>query len=250
MLNFARFTLAALLVLTVSPALFAQQWGNLKMKFVYDGPPPTPQTIDPTKDVEVCGKHKLVNEELLVDPSGGIANVVVWVRTKGVKVAPQAVAAEKKVMIYDNKGCRFEPHVLAMTTSEELELHNSDPISHNSNMAPLGGNAINPLLPPNGEALYTFGRPTLVPVPVTCNIHPWMKGYIVARDNPYVAVSKPDGSLEINDLPAEELEFQAWQEKSGYVATPDWAKGRFTLTIKPGDNDLGTIKLPPQLFNK
>ena len=99
---------------------------------------------------------------------------------------------------------------------------------------------------------YNFAKAPLVPTPVTCNIHPWMKGYIVAKDNPYTAVSKPDGTLRDQGFAGRrELEFQAWHEKSGYLATADWGKrGMFKYTIKDGDNDLGTIKLSPELFNK
>jgi hypothetical protein len=63
-----------------------------------------------------------------------------------------------------------------------------------------------------------------------------------------MCVSKPDGSFKIEKLPVGELEFQVWHERSGYVATPEWSRGRFEMEIKPGANDLGTIKLDPALF--
>ena len=44
----------------------AAEWASLKGRFVFDGTPPTPVEITADKDVEVCGKHKLVNEELVV----------------------------------------------------------------------------------------------------------------------------------------------------------------------------------------
>ena len=244
--------LIATVVLTWSVTGAQAGWGTLKGKFVYDGTPPAPGKVDVTKDVDVCGKHPIVDETLLVDPSGGLANAVLWVRTKGVEVAPGYANTASEKVVYDNKGCRFEPHILAVWISQTLEVHNSDPISHNSNMAPLGGEAINPLLPANGGVTYNFAKAPIVPTPVTCNIHPWMKGYVVAKDNPYTAISKPDGTFEIKDLPTGvELEFQAWHEKSGYLATPDWGKrGTFKKTISEGDNDLGTIKLSPELFNK
>jgi len=246
----AALVLAAL-VLAWGSAGARAEWGTLKGKFVFDAASPTPEKINVTKDQEVCGKHPLLDEALLVDPAGGLANAVVWVRTKGVEVAPAYAKTADAKLVYDNKGCRFEPHILAVWTSQKLEIHNSDPISHNSNMAPLGGDAINPLLPANGAVDYQFAKAPIVPTPVTCNIHPWMKGYVVAKDNPYTAVSLPDGTFEIKDLPTGELEFQAWHEKSGYLATPDWGKrGIFKYTIEKGDNDLGTIKLSPELFNK
>jgi len=251
--------LAAALILALGSVDAHAEWGTLKGKFVYDGTPPSAGKIDVTKDVEVCGKHPLVDESLIVDPNGGIANCIVWLmpkkdedgKTVKIPVNPSYEGSAEKTVVYDNKGCRFEPHILAVWTSQKLEIHNSDPLSHNSNMAPLGGDAINPLLPANGAVEYKFAKAPVVPTPVTCNIHHWMKGYIVAKDNPYVAVSKPDGTFEIKDLPVGEWEFRAWQEKSGYLASPDWGKkGLRKITISTGDNDLGTIKLSPELFNK
>jgi plastocyanin len=238
------------LIVSLAAATAEAGWGTLKGKFVYAGAPPAPPKLDVNKDQEVCSKHPLVDESLLVDASGGVANVVVFVRTKNVEVAPSYESSAKETVIYDNKGCRFEPHILAMRITQTLELRNSDPIGHNSNMQPIGLQGINPLLPAGGTATYQFTRAQNLPVTITCNIHPWMKGYVVARDNPYVAISKPDGTFEIKDLPTGDLEFQAWQERSGYLNARDWVKGKFTETIKEGDNDLGEIKVDAALFNK
>ena len=44
------------------------------------------------------------------------------------------------------------------------------------------------------------------------------------------------------------LEFQVWHERVGYIETPAWPRGRFEVEIRPGGNDLGTIKLAPDIF--
>lgn len=82
-----------------------------------------------------------------------------------------------------------------------------------------------------------------------------MKAYILPRNDSYVAVSQPDGSFEIANLPAgEEIEFQAWHERGagiqGYFeAQKDWPKGRFRLKLKAGEEkDLGDIKINPKAF--
>jgi plastocyanin len=232
------------------PTEASAQWGTLKGKFVIDGAAPKLVNPDVNKDVEVCGKHMLVNEELLVDAGGGIANVVVYVRTKGVQVHPDVAAAATKPVVYDNKGCRFEPHILGVMVGQPVILKNSDPVGHNSNVQPIGDQGVNPLIPSGGEIEHKFNRSQFVPVSITCNIHPWMKGYVLPRENPYIAVSGKDGTIELKNLPVGELEFQAWHEKSGYLATSDWDKGRFKLTIKDGDNSLGDKKIPVALFQK
>ena len=100
-----------------------------------------------------------------------------------------------------------------------------------------------------------FTTDEAVPAQVTCNIHPWMKAWLVVRDNPYAAVSKPDGSFEIADLPAEELELQFWHEKAGYIGemtiggkAEKASKGRKKFKIAAGETDLGEIGLDAKLF--
>ncbi len=125
----------------------------------------------------------------------------------------------------DNKHCRFQPHVVAMRVSQTLELHNSDPFSHNSNLAPFGDEPANPLISEGSEYKHHFNKAQKLPVPVSCNIHGWMKGYVVVREDPYAAVSDEHGNFELKNLPAGELEFTVWQEKSGWLAAgKGWSK--------------------------
>jgi hypothetical protein len=240
----------AVIAAMVSPA--SAQWADLKGKFVYDGPVPTAPKLTITKDVEVCGVHNLVDEELLVGADGGLANVVIYVSTKSVKTHPDYEKTAGDKVIFDNKNCRFEPHVLAMRLSQTIVLKNSDSIGHNSNVQPPGDQGINPLLPPGGAAENKFNLAQRLMVPISCNIHGWMKGYVVIRDNPYFAVTGKDGTFEIKNLPVgEELEFQVLHEKAGYlVAKSDWLRGRFKMKIKDGGSDLGTVKVSPKLLSK
>lgn len=225
-------------------------WGNLTGKFVYDGPKPNPQEIDTSKDV-LCTKHKVFNEAVEVGENGGLKNVVIYLASKKVPVNPEYEATANDKIRFDNLHCRFEPHILTMRTSQTVELHNSDPASHNSNISPLGDSPFNSLIGENATADYKFAKPQNIPVAVTCNIHPWMRGYILPRDNPYAAVTGDDGTFEIKDLPAGKWEFQVWQEAVGYLAAkPDWKKGKFKFEIKPGDNDLGEIHVDASLMNQ
>ena len=67
-------------------------------------------------------------------------------------------------------------------------------------------------------------------------------------DSPYFGVSDKEGKINIRNLPAGEWEFQVWHEKAGYLEVNDWAKGRFTQTIKEGDNDLGVLKVTAKMM--
>ena len=234
---------------TTSATAAPKGWGSLTGKFVYEGKPPERQQLDVNKDVKVCGKEPQYDESLIVSAAGGIANVVLYVRSKNVTVHPDLQKLVSTQAVLDNINCRFEPHIACVLVGQSVLFKNSDPVGHNTNCSPPGDAALSPLLAPGGDTVQRYSRSQFVPTPVSCNIHPWMKGYVLIRDNPYFAVSKEDGSFEIANLPAGELEFQVWHEKSGYVSLPGWDKGRFKLNVQVGANDLGTKSLPASLFN-
>ena len=80
-----KFTAVALTALTLgilATSTANAQWATLKGQFLYgtDGTKvPTEIKLTPTKDVEVCGKHQLYDEALVINKENrGVANVVLW----------------------------------------------------------------------------------------------------------------------------------------------------------------------------
>lgn len=248
MLRPIRFALIASLAFSTASAGAAELKGKLVLKG--DAPASAP-VADPKAEGDFPGQ-KLVYENFVVDPaSKGIANIAVYVRNPTVTITPEAekAAADAAEVVIDNKGGQFHPHITGLWTGKQkLLFKNSDPVGHNSNF-PFA--AVNPLLPPNAKIEVPVAGAKPIPQELTCNIHPWMKAYIVARENPYIAISGADGSFTIKNLPAgEELEIQFWHEKAGYlVAKPEWDKGRLKVTLT-GDQDLGEIPVDAGLFNK
>jgi len=241
-------------VLGLSTSTASAQWGDLTGKFVLKGAAPEPAKLDVAKE-PFCLKCKLVDEEFVVGPDGGIANIVIYVKTKNVKVHPDYSKTAEAKLTYDNLCCKFEPRILTMRLSQILVLKNSDQVAHNSNIQPILDAPTNPLLPAGAQIEHQFKREQKLPVPVSCNIHPWMKGYILPRENPYAAVTDATGSFTMKNLPTGPLEFVVWHEKIGYVnAKPTWMKGVFSLTIAAGANKLDgasdTIQVDAALFNK
>jgi hypothetical protein len=233
-------------------AAAADKWGDLTGRFVYDGTPPERKKLKVDKDVECCGKFDIRDESLMVGEGGGLANVFLYVRDRKVDICPELEEAVEKRITLDNRDCIFIPHAMAIwADKQEFYIVNSDPVAQNVAFSPLGDTPANIVLAVGADATWKFRRAQTIPVPIACNYHPWESAFILPRDNPYVAISAMDGTFRIPKLPVgKKLELQIWQERVGYLDTPDWKKGRFEIEIKPGANDLGTIKLPPKMFEK
>ena len=239
----------------------AAQWGDLSGTFLYDGPVPVAQPISITKDIAFCGKHKVVNEELVIGSGGGLKNVVLYLYLKRGSDKPAVhesyAKTAKAEVVLDNDKCRFEPHIVLLRTTQTLVVGNKDAVGHNTKIDMFNNPSINPIIPAGSQLKQQFAVPERLPSTVSCSIHPWMTARLIITDNPYFAVTDENGKFEIKNLPVGEWTFQVWQEKSGYVSevTQDgkatsWRRGRVTVNIKPGSNDLGIIKVKPSLFDK
>jgi hypothetical protein len=234
-------------------ALRAADWGELEGKFVYEGTRPLPTKIDVSKDVECCGSSNLVDESLLVDEHGGIANILIYVSTKDVKVHPEAASEIDNTVLLQAKSCRYDPRILPFWYPHQaLTTTNSDNCAHSPNLCvPAGLTQLSPNLLAPVLNNVRFRRESSYPFPVVCNIHPWMKAYVMPRNTPYFAVSAADGTIKIANLPVGELELRVWHERTGFLDAPGWTRGRFKFDVKTGFNKLGddgVVKLSADLF--
>ena len=248
------------MAMLVAP-LSAAEWGDLSGTIVYDGDAAEPLAIKITKDVEVCGKHNLKIEQLVVDPeTKGIANCIIYVylsKKDKIDVHPGYAATAAAKIPFDNLNCRFEPRVVLLRTTQTLVIGNKDPVGHNTKVDTFSNAPFNQIVPANGAVEKIYEKVEKRPVPIGCNIHPWMNAWLVIKDNPYMAVTDETGMFEIKDLPTGLWTFQFWQEAAGYLSevkvngkSEKWKKGRPKLTIAAGENDLGTIAVAPALFEK
>jgi hypothetical protein len=238
----------------------AQEWGDLTATFVLEGPAPQGAPLQITKDADFCSKYNLLDESLTVNPKNkGIANVVAYLYL-GKNAAKPAVhpafqaSSEAKIKL-DNNCCRFAPHVALLRTTQTLLMTNSDSVGHNCKIDSLSNPPINYTIPVEGKLEHAFLKEERLPVRVSCSIHPWMSGWVVLRELPYMGVSDENGKLVIKNLPVGTWSFQLWHEKAGFVSqaqqngrAQEWPKGRLDVTIKAGQNSLGEIKLAPALF--
>lgn len=224
-------------------------WGDLTGRIVYDGPAPERKKLTVDKDVDCCGKFDIRDESLMVGPDGGLANVFIYLAERDPAIHPEVEAAVPEEVLLDNLDCIFQPHCMTIWAQKQTyHIVNSDPVAQNVAFSPPFDKSANIVLPVDGEATWNFRRGQRLPVAIACNYHPWESAYILPTDHPYVAITGPDGTFTIPNLPAGKHEFQIWHERPGELETADWPKGKLTIDIQPGANDLGEIRLSPALF--
>ncbi len=225
-------------------AVTTAEWGNLTGRFVYDPDAPKPECGDVKRSLGIIGGYQVVvvkDESLVVSDNGGVANVLIYVISQSIPTHPSYQATNSDKVLLDVQPWRFVPHVTTCRLSQAVILRNSTVHSQNFRIEPPGDMLINPLAPPECSIEHKFTVPQSTPVPVHNDIVPWMRAYLLPLDHPYVAVSQADGSFSIPNLPVGNWEFQVWHETPGLFNSQPWPKGRFTTTIKPGENNLGTI---------
>ena len=244
--------------IAASPAP-AAEWGSIKGRFVVDGAPPKLPPLQVTKD-QFCIEIQPKNESVVVGEKNGLVNAVVFLRVprRGkVEVHPDYEAQLSEPSALDNKNCSFQPHIALVRVGQPFVIKNSDPdpVSHNTNAKLFQNGQFNVIIAVGEEKTMEFSKTETLPMPVNCNIHPFMQGHILVQDHPYMAVAGEDGTFEIKNIPAGKHEFQFWHEQSGYLKGVKYKggtasrQGRVDLTIAGGQTlDLGEIKVPASLL--
>jgi plastocyanin len=182
----------------------AQGGGTIEATVTYAGAPVV-EKLKVNKDTEKCGTEA-TTEKVVVGANKGLANAVVSV--PGAKGAPKAV----KVAV-DQHGCKFVPHVVAMTPGE-LELKNSDDILHNIHTYSTANPSINKAQPKFKKVMTEkFEKPEFIKL--TCDVHSWMLGWVAVMPNPFFGVTDGSGNAKIENVPPGKYTVEAWHETLG-----------------------------------
>lgn len=182
----------------------------------FEGKVPAPKPINMAADPSCMKGHSspAMSQEMMVDGQGGLQNVVVFV-SDGLEGRTFDPPTEPAVI--EQKGCVYQPHVMAVRANQKLELVNDDATAHNIHPQPTNNREWNKAEPPGTKMEEAFAREE-VAIPVKCNVHPWMKSYIAVFKHPYFAVTGKDGSFDLSNLPPGTYTLKAWHEKLGTSA--------------------------------
>ena len=227
-------------------------------------PPPNPILNITGNDQAVCkpGGSEVRAQQVAVGPEGGIANIVIYAeQVPDEWVHDSAKPGKIDEVTFDQRACAFLTHVLAIQVSQPILIKNSDPVGHNTKFQPREGGAFNQIISADGgSSRYQPVGEEREPFAVSCNIHPWMRAWIVTRSNSYFAVTDEEGKFDIANLPAGvPLRFRVWHEKARFrqvdLSVNDQSislqRRRFTLTLdgeNPAGNQLNVL-VPAGEFN-
>jgi len=224
--------------------------GLLQGRFIFEGRRPETPPLTVAHDHAVCGETA-VDESLVIGDDAGLANVLVFVRTRDIPTTDPPRRRKKQRVELTIKDCRFSPHVLTVVLGDELLVKNEDPVGHNVNITGSSAELVNRSLASKSGLNHVFKRGQRQPLQVSNAIHPHMSAYVLSHDNPYAAVTDQTGRFRIEQLPVGVgLEFQVRHEraKTG-LATEKWRFGRFELEFKEGETvDLKDIVVTPEMI--
>ncbi len=168
--------------------------GSIKGTVVLKGATPDLRKLAVTIDQYVCGKEKNA-EELVLSPQGGIRSAVVWIEKPPAPAASEALPSTTSM---DQKECMFSPRVVIVPAGGRIDFLNSDRLLHNLHSTPSANPPFNRTQPKGRTITISFSHPEIIRV--TCDLHSWMRGWVVVAEHPFYAPGAPARTLHAEGL--------------------------------------------------
>jgi len=184
--------------------------GTISGTVTWSGPVPRAELYPITKDPQICDSQsakKVDLERLVIGPSGGVANTVVYLKNieRG-----KALELPEQRRFLDQKHCRYQPHILLVPQNAALQMRSSDATLHTIHMD--GAASFNLPFPFPGQVISrNMTSPGLVTL--KCNGgHVWMNAEMMVVPHPYYVVTDSSGKFELTNVPAGDYQLVAWHE--------------------------------------
>jgi plastocyanin len=236
-MNVPKVGLLALACLCLTLHAFAAPGSTVTGKVTLSGAAPRYKPLDLSKEPECVRLHAsnpLYPENVVTGPGNSLRNVVVYISAgdNDNSYAPHSAAA------FDQQGCHYTTHVLAVRVGQEVTISNNDPFAHNIHPLARINREWNKMQPP-GTPPFSYAYDHEEFIPIKCNIHPWMQGYFVVLKTGHFSVTGEDGHFSLPDLPPGHYVVTAWHEALGTqskeitVSAGESLSVDFTFSAKP-----------------
>jgi plastocyanin len=161
-----------------------------------------------TVDHAVCGTTKDA-EDVVVSSDMGLRNVVVSLVTP----PPDAKWSVAPPVQIDQKQCVFVPRVIVLPVGGTAEFLNNDRLLHNLHSASTNNPPFNRTQPKARTIPIVFRRSEIIRI--DCDLHPWMRAWVVVAEHPYYAVTNERGEFALENVPPGNYTLQIWHESLG-----------------------------------
>lgn len=191
-------------------AAMATPRGRIEGRISVNGPLPTEEALAlPESVAKVCGKVA-DSKTLEVGAGDGLANAVVWVETDP---SPRAEGESAATIVLDQRRCIYRPRVATARAGDLLEVRSSDDLLHNVRAGEGTRTLFNLAMPFSGMKVSKPLPGRTARVSVGCDVHPWMRAWVLVFDHPAYALTGADGSFRIDSAPVGTQTIHVWHER-------------------------------------
>lgn len=196
-----------ILILALSPALGFAQGGTISGTVTLEGEAPPPTALE-TQGDPLCTHGPMPDQATQVGPANRVPWAFVWI-AKGLSGDfPPSHAP----VVVDQSGCLFAPHVFGVQRGQPVTFRNNDPLMHNVHTKPVANRELNAVLFQKGMEKETIFASEEYAIPITCDVHPWMKSYAWVMAHPFFAVTDAEGKFTLKDVPPGKYAVAIWHE--------------------------------------
>src|SRR5437660_11997545 len=136
-----------------------------------EGSQPVAIRINMVADPACLKMHSapVMSEEVVTGTNRALKDAVVYISDG---LGNRTFDPPTEPVVFEQKGCTYNPHILGMRARQTLKIANSDPTTHNIHPAPQNNREWNLSQPPGSSPIEeSFAREGIIPV--KCNVHPW-----------------------------------------------------------------------------
>jgi plastocyanin len=188
----------------------------------FSGKAPEMKVPKKRKDAEFC-KTKEVKYNAVIADGGKLAETFVRLANDSVKGEYPAPAKHGEIAQVD---CMYAPRIQGVVAGQEVDIKNQDGTLHNVHTFKGTETWFNQAQPKGSPEISKELEDTKL-IKFTCDVHPWMRGFVVVSSHPFFAVTGKDGTFTIDKVPAGKYDIEAWHPHYGLKkATVEVADGK------------------------
>jgi plastocyanin len=177
----------------------------------FTGKAPDMKVPKKRKDAEFC-KTKEIKYNAVVTAGGKLQDVFVRLSNDSVKGDYKAPTKHAEI---DQTDCMYSPRIQGVVAGETIDIKNGDATLHNVHTYKGAESWFNkPQIKGSDPIAQELPDEPKI-IKFTCDVHPWMRGFVVVTSHPFFAVSAADGSFTINKVPAGDFTIEAWHPHYG-----------------------------------